>query len=126
VIGFAAMISLTAAANLMLKLGIGMSRAERIVFGLLGWKSVAGLALFDAVGCSTPCYCAESLSTSLRDSHQRRSSVSLSLRLDPGRADLTGALDRDRLYLLRDPVGRTNGARLGPRTLWTDVLVSTC
>jgi drug/metabolite transporter (DMT)-like permease len=43
------MISLTVAANLMLKLGAGVSRAERIVFGLLGWKSVAGLALF---GCS--------------------------------------------------------------------------
>jgi multidrug transporter EmrE-like cation transporter len=43
------MISLTVAANLMLKLGAGMSRAERIVLGLLGWKSVAGPALF---GCS--------------------------------------------------------------------------
>ena len=48
-VGFAAMISLTVAANLMLKLGAGVSRAEQIVFGLLGWKSVAGLALF---GCS--------------------------------------------------------------------------
>jgi len=33
-------------------------------------------------------------------------------RLDPGRTDLTGALARDRLYLLRDLVGRTNGTRL--------------
>jgi len=47
--GFATMVSLTVAANLMLKLGASIPSAERIVFGILGWKSVAGLALF---GCS--------------------------------------------------------------------------
>jgi drug/metabolite transporter (DMT)-like permease len=45
--GFA-MIGFTVAGNLMLKLGAGAPEAER-VFGLLGWKSVAGLGLF---GCS--------------------------------------------------------------------------
>src|SRR6516165_12508760 len=39
------MVAFTVAANLMLKLGAGAPEAER-VFGLLGWKSVVGLALF--------------------------------------------------------------------------------
>src|SRR2546423_728754 len=47
--GFAAMVSLTVAANLMLKLGAATPIAERVLFGFLGWKSAAGLALF---GCS--------------------------------------------------------------------------
>jgi drug/metabolite transporter (DMT)-like permease len=37
------------AANLTLKLGAGVPPAERVLFGVLGWKSGAGLALF---GCS--------------------------------------------------------------------------
>src|SRR5207248_7939810 len=48
-LGFATMVSFTVAANLMLKLGAATPGAERVVFGVLGWKSVAGLALF---GCS--------------------------------------------------------------------------
>jgi multidrug transporter EmrE-like cation transporter len=48
-LGFAAMIALTVAANLMLKLGAGVTEAQRVLFGILGWKSIAGLALF---GCS--------------------------------------------------------------------------
>ena len=47
--GFTGMVSLTVAANLMLKLGASAIPGERILFGVLGWKSAAGLALF---GCS--------------------------------------------------------------------------
>jgi drug/metabolite transporter (DMT)-like permease len=47
--GFLAVIAFTIGANLMLKLGAGASEAER-VFGMLGWKSVAGLALFGCGG----------------------------------------------------------------------------
>jgi hypothetical protein len=36
-VGFAAMITLTVTANLMLKLGAGVPEAQRI-FGLIGWK----------------------------------------------------------------------------------------
>ena len=39
----------TVGANLMLKLGAGDLEAHRM-FGLLGWKSVAGLALFGCGG----------------------------------------------------------------------------
>src|SRR5260370_37916408 len=46
--GFAAMIAFTVAANLTLKLGAGVPPAERVLLGVLGWKSAAGLAL---VGC---------------------------------------------------------------------------
>ena len=48
-VGFAAMIAFTVAANIMLKLGADVPAAQRI-FGLLGWKSVAGLALFGCGG----------------------------------------------------------------------------
>ena len=48
--GFGAMIAFTVAANLMLKLGAAAPPAERIFFGLLGWKSTAGLALFGGGG----------------------------------------------------------------------------
>jgi drug/metabolite transporter (DMT)-like permease len=51
--GFAAMISFTVAANLMLKVGAAALPAERVFFGILGWKSAAGLALF---GCSGVLY----------------------------------------------------------------------
>jgi hypothetical protein len=47
---FGGLISLTVAANLLLKLGAGASAAERVLFGLLGWKSMAGLALFGCGG----------------------------------------------------------------------------
>ena len=49
-LGFVIMISLTVAANLMLKIGASTPAAERVVFGMLGWKSVAGLALFGCAG----------------------------------------------------------------------------
>ena len=49
ILGFSIMVSCTVAANLMLKLGASAIQDERILFGVLGWKSAAGLALF---GCS--------------------------------------------------------------------------
>jgi drug/metabolite transporter (DMT)-like permease len=49
-VGFAAMIALTVAANLMLKLGASITDAQRVLFGILGWKSMAGLALFGCGG----------------------------------------------------------------------------
>ena len=49
-LGFAAMIACTVAANLMLKLGASVPAAERALFGVLGWKSAAGLALFGCGG----------------------------------------------------------------------------
>jgi drug/metabolite transporter (DMT)-like permease len=49
-VGFAAMIVFTVVANLMLKLGAGAPEAQRILFGILGWKSMAGLALFGCGG----------------------------------------------------------------------------
>ena len=48
--GFAGMIAFTVAANLMLKLGAAAPPAERVFFGVLGWKSAAGLALFGCGG----------------------------------------------------------------------------
>ena len=47
--GFLAVVAFTVAANLMLKLGAGASEADRFC-GLLGWKSLAGLALFGCGG----------------------------------------------------------------------------
>ena len=49
-VGFAAVISCTVAANLMLKLGAGVPAPQRIFFGVLGWQSAAGLALFGCGG----------------------------------------------------------------------------
>jgi small multidrug resistance pump len=49
-LGFAVMIACTVAANLMLKLGAGVPEPERILFGVLGWKSAAGLAFFGCGG----------------------------------------------------------------------------
>ena len=34
----------------MLKLGAGVGEAQRVLFGILGWKSMAGLALFGCGG----------------------------------------------------------------------------
>jgi drug/metabolite transporter (DMT)-like permease len=48
--GFGGMISFTVAANLMLKLGAAAPQAERVFFGVLGWKSAAGLVLFGCAG----------------------------------------------------------------------------
>ena len=48
--GFAGMIAFTVAANLMLKLGAAAPQAERVFFGVIGWKSAAGLVLFGCAG----------------------------------------------------------------------------
>ena len=48
--GFAAMISFTVGANLMLKLGAAVPPADRVLFGVLGWQSAGGLALFGCGG----------------------------------------------------------------------------
>ena len=48
--GFAGVISCTVAANLMLKIGAAAPPADRVFFGLFGWKSAAGLALFGCGG----------------------------------------------------------------------------
>src|SRR4051794_19195099 len=44
------MVSFTVAANLMLKLGAMEPPAARVVFGIMGWKSLAGLCLFGCAG----------------------------------------------------------------------------
>ena len=49
-LGFATMIAMTVAANLMLKLGAGAPEPQRVLFGVLDWKSAAGLALFGCGG----------------------------------------------------------------------------
>ena len=49
-LGFVTVIACTVAANLMLKLGASVPEAQRVLFGLLGWKSAAGLALFGCGG----------------------------------------------------------------------------
>jgi drug/metabolite transporter (DMT)-like permease len=49
-LGFVTMVLLTVGANLMLKLGAAVPAAERVVFGIVGWKSLAGLALFGCAG----------------------------------------------------------------------------
>lgn len=48
--GFLAVIGCTVAANLMLKLGAAAPPSERIIVGVLGWRSAAGLALFGCAG----------------------------------------------------------------------------
>ena len=49
-LGFIAVIACTVAANLMLKIGAGVPEVQRILFGVFGWKSAAGLALFGCGG----------------------------------------------------------------------------
>ena len=48
--GFTGVIACTVAANLMLKVGAAAPPADRVFFGVLGWKSAAGLALFGCGG----------------------------------------------------------------------------
>jgi drug/metabolite transporter (DMT)-like permease len=48
--GFAAMIGCTVAANLLLKTGAMQPGASRVIFGILGWQSAAGLAMFGVGG----------------------------------------------------------------------------
>jgi multidrug transporter EmrE-like cation transporter len=49
-LGILCMITLTVGANLMLKLGAMVAPAQRVLFGILSWQSVVGLALFGAAG----------------------------------------------------------------------------
>jgi len=48
--GFVGIILCTVCANLVLKLGAMAPAANRVVLGVMGWKSVAGLALFGLGG----------------------------------------------------------------------------
>jgi drug/metabolite transporter (DMT)-like permease len=50
VLGFAAMIACTVAANLLLKVGAMAPPADRVFFGVLGWASAAGLVTFGIGG----------------------------------------------------------------------------
>jgi len=50
VVGFIGVVSFTILANLMLKIGAAAPPADRLFFGVLGWRSVAGLALFGCAG----------------------------------------------------------------------------
>lgn len=50
VAGFILVISLTVSANMMLKLGAAAPPSQRMFFGLFGWRSAAGLALFGCGG----------------------------------------------------------------------------
>jgi len=49
-VGFAGVISFTVIANLLLKLGASAPPAERMFFGVFGWKSAVGLAVFGCGG----------------------------------------------------------------------------
>jgi drug/metabolite transporter (DMT)-like permease len=49
-LGILCMIALTVGANVMLKLGATVAPTQRVLFGIFGWQSVAGLALFGAGG----------------------------------------------------------------------------
>ncbi len=44
--GFAAIISCTVAANLLLKAGAMVPAESRVFLGILGWQSIFGLAMF--------------------------------------------------------------------------------
>jgi drug/metabolite transporter (DMT)-like permease len=97
----------------------GVSQAERIGFGLLGWKSVAGLALFECSGL-------------LYALLLRRVPLNFAQRFTS--AQFVGVIIAADL-ILDEPIslarwigigyicfvifGRINGARLGPGTLWT-------
>jgi len=117
-LGFAAMIALTVAANLLLKLGAGVTEAQRVLFGILGWKSMAGLALF---GCGGVVYAFLLRQVPLnvrrvvhrspvrRGRHRRQPGA--------GRANLARALARHRLHFLRNFPGRPDSPSLGTITL---------
>jgi multidrug transporter EmrE-like cation transporter len=49
-IGFIGMIACTVAANLLMKQGAMVPAADRVILGVLGWTSVAGLAMFGVSG----------------------------------------------------------------------------
>lgn len=48
--GLAGVVGFAMAANIMLKIGATAPATERVFFGLLGWKSALGLALFGCGG----------------------------------------------------------------------------
>ena len=50
VLGFLGIIGCTVGANLLLKAGAMAPASSRVLFGVLGWTSVAGLALFGVGG----------------------------------------------------------------------------
>jgi hypothetical protein len=114
--GFLAVVAFTITANLMLKLGAGASEAER-VFGLLGWKSVAGLALF---GCGAIVYTFLLRRVPLNIAQVFTSAqfvgVIVAASLVLGGADFGRALAGDRLHQLRDRLGRPYSQYL--RAVW--------
>lgn len=50
ILGFLGIISCTIGANLLLKAGATVPASSRVFFGVLGWQSAAGLALFGLGG----------------------------------------------------------------------------
>ena len=50
VLGFLGIIGCTVGANLLLKAGAMAPASSRVLFGVLGWTSLAGLALFGVGG----------------------------------------------------------------------------
>ncbi len=49
-LGFAGIVLCTVCANLVLKVGAMAPAASRVVLGIMGWQSLAGLALFGLGG----------------------------------------------------------------------------
>ena len=49
-VGIASIVALTVSFNLMLKLGAMVAPAQRVLFGIFSWQSVASLALFGMAG----------------------------------------------------------------------------
>ena len=49
-LGFAGIIGCTVGANLLLKSGAMVPASQRVILGILGWQSAAGLALFGIGG----------------------------------------------------------------------------
>ncbi len=118
------MIAFTVAANLMLKLGAGVTEAQRILFGILGWRSMAGLALFGCGGGRLRLPAAPGAaqprrvvyrSTVGRGHHRRQPGA--------GRADLACALAWHRLHFLRNFPGRSDGASLRTIACYKRVVV---
>src|SRR5438128_10146545 len=107
------MIALTVAANLLLKLGAGVTEAQRVLFGILGWKSMAGLALFECSGV-VYAFLLRQVPLNVRRVVHRGAVRRGRHRRQPGagRADLARALAWHRLHFLRNFRRRPDGARL--------------
>src|SRR5580704_7596662 len=101
------MIALTVAANLMLKLDAGVTEAQRVLFGILGWKSMAGLALF---GCGGVVYALLLRRVPLNVAVSFTAAQFVGVIIAAGRADLAGALARHRLHFARNFRGGSDGA----------------